>query len=77
MLLPGHFVHKANLFSRRLVGSAISIKHVGRFARIEITNRLVVQLLKDFRGRGFVDIVPVQVFRRFRSRIEDDPAILG
>ena len=77
MLLPRHFVHETNLFACGLVGTAESIKHIGGFSCIEILDRLVVELLKDFRGSGLIDIVPVDVFCRFRSRIQDNPAILG
>jgi len=77
MLLPRHFVHKTNLLLRRLVGSAVPIKDVGRLARVEILDGLVVEFLKDLGRGGLIDIVPVHVFGRFRSRVEDNEAILG
>ena len=77
MLLPRHFVHKANLPLRRLVCATEAIKDIGRFSRIEIRDRLVVEFLKDLRRSGLINVIPVNMFRRFGSRIQNNPSIFG
>lgn len=77
MLLPRHFVDESDLLLRRLVGTAVAVKDVGRLPRVEILDSLIVQLVKDLRRGGLVDVVPVHVFRRFTARIQHNETILG
>jgi hypothetical protein len=77
VLLPGHFVHKANLFARGQVGAAIAVKHIGRVAGIKVRHGLVQERIKDFGLGGLIDRVPIHVFGSFTAWIEYNPAILG
>jgi len=77
MLLPRHFVDESDLLLRRLVGTAEAVKDVSRLPRVEILDGLVVELVKDFRRGGLVNVVPVHIFRRFAARIQHNETVLG
>lgn len=76
MLLPRHFVHKANFLARGEIGPAVSVENVRCFSGIEVGHRLFEQFVKDLGLGRLVDAVPIHVFRRFAARIQDNPPIL-
>mmetsp|Transcript_19126 Transcript_19126/g.41530 ORF Transcript_19126/g.41530 Transcript_19126/m.41530 type:complete len:226 (+) Transcript_19126:1781-2458(+) len=76
MLLPGHFMDEANLFPRGRGGSHVAVKHVCLVDGVEIFDGLVFQFIKHFGGSWLVNVVPIHVFRRFRSGVENNELVL-
>mmetsp|Transcript_25773 Transcript_25773/g.52753 ORF Transcript_25773/g.52753 Transcript_25773/m.52753 type:complete len:238 (-) Transcript_25773:278-991(-) len=77
MLLPSHFMHKTYLLLRLGVGTAETVKDICLFLCIEIFDCLFVKLLEDFWCGGLVDVVPINIFFRFGSLVQDEPFVLG
>mmetsp|Transcript_33433 Transcript_33433/g.70272 ORF Transcript_33433/g.70272 Transcript_33433/m.70272 type:complete len:404 (-) Transcript_33433:316-1527(-) len=77
MLLPRHLVDEADFSLALFVGAAESVEDVALFLGVEVIDGLLVQLVEDLRGRGLVDLPPVDVGVALAADVLDEPLVAG
>jgi hypothetical protein len=75
--LPGHFMDETDLLAANGVGTTVSIEDIRRGSGVKVGDTLVVQFIKDFRGGGLIDTIPINVLLRLGSSVLDHPLVLG